>query len=177
MDSVQDWKKAVLALTDDSDQIQAAEALALLFSGEADADDTAKSITMLFEVNLKRNNGSTYNDCHNPVYEFWSNHMLNAILIFGSTVVNQRLIDLLKEISKQPDVITPDGSVKMHGRYEAYWRDVPGWEYSFAEELLCKLLPCSTYKFLLTAKSKTTQGLSSTNSNTRTVTSYKPHAF
>jgi len=138
MDSVQDWKKAVLALTDDSDQIQAADALALLLNGEADADDTARSITMIFEVDLKRNNGSTHADCHNKVYEFWTNHMLLAILKFGSTVVNQRLIDLLKEISKQPDVKTPDGSVKTHGRYEAYWRDVPGWEYSFAEELLCK---------------------------------------
>jgi hypothetical protein len=59
-------------------------------------------------------------------------------------VVYQRLIDLLKEISRQPDVKTPDGSVKMHRGCEAYWRDVPGWEHGFAEELLCKLLKCTT---------------------------------
>ena len=151
MDSIQDWKKAVLANTEDPDQVQAAEALALLLSGEADANDTARSITMTFEVDLKRNNGSTYADGHNKFYCFCMNHMCNAIVRLGSTVVHQRLIELLKEISKQPNVKTPDGSVKMHEGCEAYWRDVPGWEYSFAEEILCKSLPCIVYNTLLTA--------------------------
>jgi hypothetical protein len=52
MDSVQDWKKAVLAQTEDPDHVQAAEALALLLTGEADACDTAKSITMIYEADL-----------------------------------------------------------------------------------------------------------------------------
>jgi hypothetical protein len=145
MGSFQDWKKTVLEHTaDDPDHAQAVDALALLLKGEADADDTAKSVTMIYEVSLKRNNGSTYADCHNKVYEFWMSHICQAILKFDSTVVYQRLIDLLKEISRQPDVKTPDGSVKMHRGCEAYWRDVPGWEHGFAEELLCKLLKCTT---------------------------------
>jgi len=139
MISIAEWKKAVLARTEDPDQVQAAEALALLLSGEADADDAARSITMIYEIDLKRNNGSTYDDCYNKVYEFWTNHMWTAILQFGSTMINQRLLALLKEISKQPDVKTPDGSVKMHGGREAYWRDVPGWEFNFVkEDIFCE---------------------------------------
>lgn len=75
MVSVEDWKEAVLARTKDSDHVQAADALALLLNGEADADDTAKSITMIYEVDLEHNNGSIYNDCHNKVYELWMNHL------------------------------------------------------------------------------------------------------
>jgi hypothetical protein len=177
MDSVQDWKKAVHAQTEDPDHVQAAEALALLLNGEAAACDTAKGITMIYEADLERNNGSTYADGHNKVYGFWTNHMCNAILKFDSIVVQQRVVELLIEISKQPDVKTPDGSVKMHDGHEVYWRDVPGWEYNFADDILCKLLTYFVCKVLLTLFLQTTRDLSSTRLYGRTTISLKPHAF
>ena len=134
----------------DSDHLQATAALALLLIGEANADDTAKSITMIYEVDLKRNNGSTYGDGHNKFFHFLNSHICTAIRTFGSAEVQHRLIDLLVEISRQPDVKTPDGSVKLHDAHEVYWRDVPGWEYNFADEILCKSLTFLGYNILLT---------------------------
>ena len=167
----------MLARTEDLDHIKAADALTLLLNGEADADNTAERITKIYEADLKRNNGSTYADGHNKVYEFWMNHMCNAILKFGNSVVHQRLIELLEEISRQPEVRTPDGCEKMYEGCEVYWRDVPGWEYSFADDILCKLPYCVAYKALLMAQIQTTRDRSSTLSCGRTTTLLKLRAF
>ena len=167
----------MLAQTEDLDHVKVADALALLLNGEAVAGDTAERISKIYEADLKRNNGSTYADGYNKVYEFWMNHMCNAILKFGSSVVHQRLIELLKEISKQPETKTPDGCVKMHEGCEVYWRDVPGWEYSFADDILCKLPYCVAYKALLIAQLQTTRDQSSILSCGRTTTLLKLRAF
>jgi hypothetical protein len=102
MESVQEFIKDLRDHTQDPDHLQAADALALLLSGEADANDIAKSITMIYDVSLKRNSGSTYNDEHNRVRFFWMNHMCGAIRTFGDAVIQERLIDLLTRFLNNP---------------------------------------------------------------------------
>ena len=131
MVSIEEFMQNVRERTSDTHHLQAADAFELLLKGEADADDTARSITMIYEVDLKRNNGSVYADSHNKVNDFFLDQMIGAIRCFGDAAVQQRLIDLLVEIRKQPDVKTPDRSVEMHRGVEAYWRDVPGWSFAF----------------------------------------------
>ena len=131
MVSIEEFMHNVRGHTSDTHHLQAADAFELLLKGEADADDTARSITMIYEVDLKRNNGSTYADYPNKVDGFFLDQMIGAIRTFGDAAVQQRLVDLLVKIRKQPDVETSDGSFKLHRGTGAYWRDVPGWSFAF----------------------------------------------
>jgi hypothetical protein len=131
MVSLGEFMQNVRERTSATHHLRAADAFELLLKGEADADDTAWRITMIYEVDLKRNNGSSYADCHNKVNDFFLDQMIGAIRCFGDAAVQQRLIDLLMEIRKQPDVKTPDRSVEMHRGVEVYWRDVLGWSFAF----------------------------------------------
>jgi hypothetical protein len=144
MDSVKDWKKAVLAHTEGPDHVQAADVLAIMLNGEASPGDTAKCITKIYETELKSKNESTYMHDEQQVTYFWTYHMCMAICTFGSVDVQERLFDLLVAISKQPDVKTPDGSVKKYHDCDVCWRDVPGWSYNFAVQALCKSIRCSS---------------------------------
>lgn len=138
MDQVETWKRSVLARTNDTDQVQAAEALALLLKGEASAEHTAKRITMIYEVSLKAKNGSIHPDDSINVSYFWTVHLFGAIRTFSSTATHQLLIDLLVEISTQHDVKSPDGSVKTFCDRWIYWKDLPDWEWNFANDGLCE---------------------------------------
>lgn len=100
MVSVQEFMQHVRENTSDSYHLQAADAFELLLNGEADADDTARSITMIYEADFKRYKGWTYEDCHNRVKDFFLYQMCGAIWSFASAAVQQRLIDLLVEIRK-----------------------------------------------------------------------------
>lgn len=71
MVSIEEFMQNVRERTSDTHHLQAADAFELLLKGEADADDTARSITMIYEVDLKRNNGSVYADSHNKVNDFF----------------------------------------------------------------------------------------------------------
>lgn len=136
MVSVEDFMQDVREHTSDTDHLQAADALELLLKGEADADDTARSITMIYEVDLKRNDGSAYPDGHKKVKDFFLYQLCGAICSFGDTEVQQRLIDLLVGIRKQPDVKLPARPVEMYRGIGTYWRDVPGWSFLFTYDCL-----------------------------------------
>jgi hypothetical protein len=130
MVSVQEFMQNVREHASDNDHLQAADAFELLLNGEADADDTARSITMIYEADFKRYKGWTYGDCHNKANDFFLYQMCGAVSSFGSAEIQQRLIDLLVEIRKQPDSKTPGSSVTMHNGNEVYWRDVSGWYFA-----------------------------------------------
>lgn len=142
--STDSFVEGVHEITNDPDHHEAADALAALLSGVASAEDTAKSITMMYEVSLKKSNESTWEDERNKPFYFWGLHMWRAIRAFGDDEVQaRRLLDLLEEMSRQPDVINSDGSVKLHAELQIYWRDLPGWSFHLME-MLGKSLHLST---------------------------------
>ena len=137
--SVQNFTQEVYKNTDDPCHFEAADALALLLKGGADADDTARSITTIYEIELRKYESTTMDDEKQVCY-FWACHMCGAIRTFGSQELRERLFDLLVAISKQPDVKTPNGSVKKYLDCDVYWRDFPGWALIFAELVSGKLV-------------------------------------
>jgi hypothetical protein len=176
MKSVQEFTRGFRDDTQDADHLQAGDALALLLSGEADADDTAKSITMIYDVSLKRNNGFTHNDEYNKVRYFWMRHMCGAIYTFGDDAIQERLIDLLTEISKQPEVKCPDGSTKMHCGVQIYWRDLPGRSFELQAIGLSKSCIHESHLDLLMPVSQITTVLSITAPTAKTTFLPRPRA-
>lgn len=153
--AVLEFTDGVRELTDDLDHLEAADALGALLSGETIPEDTAKIITMIYEVSLKKSNESTYMNQDNKPFYFWGHHMCGAIRCFSSDgVQEQRLFDLLEEISKQPDVTTSSGFVKKHDDSQVYWRDLPGWSFNLINGGLGKLVrsPIAAVRPLLTVR-------------------------
>lgn len=140
MTSVQDWKTAKCAKTEDSDHITAVEALASLLEGNITPADAAQSIATAYTASLKatkRVSGpNRWYDTKLPA--FWASYMSNAIECFGSDEVHARLTSLLVEISKLPDLKDDDGVVVKTNRHQTFWSDLPGWGFRFAKTGLCK---------------------------------------
>lgn len=130
MASVRDWKDSVLAQTQDPDHIQTAEALAELLDGTSSPADIAERITSVYEPPPEMREEWFHEGQSQKVIEFWGIHMSDAIRAFGDSVIQDRLIALLVDMSKQPDVKNPDGSSK-GGPGSTYWRDLPDWESQF----------------------------------------------
>lgn len=124
--AVLEFTDGVRELTDDLDHLEAADALGALLSGEATPEDTAKIITMIYEVSLKKKKESAYTNEHEKTFYFWDHHLCNAISRFGSDELQERrLLQLLDEISKQPNVTASNGCVKEYSA-RVYWHDLPG---------------------------------------------------
>lgn len=133
----------VRELTDDLDHLEAADALGALLSGEATPEDTAKIITMIYEVSLTKSNEPTYMNEHNKPSYFWNHHMCGAISRYGrDEAQKQQLLDLLEEMAKQPDVITPNGSIKTYAGAQVYWRELPGFTFYLMEMLSKSVSSC-----------------------------------
>ena len=153
MVSVQDWKTAECAKVDDdddSDHIEAIEALASLLEGDITSTDAAKTITKTYEASLMSTEGR-WKQPHwhiSKVHDFWSRYMFDAIRSFGSAEEHERLFQLLIEISRQPDLEDYGGMVvSIHDK--VFWSDLPGWE-CFPDEGLCKSIFLITQSCLLT---------------------------
>lgn len=131
MASVQDWKDSVLAQTRDSDHIQTAEALAELLDGTSSPADIAERITSIYEPPPETRKEWFHEGQNHKVIEFWGIHMHEAMSMFGDAELQDRLIALLVEMSKQPDVKNPDGSLK-GSTGGIYWKDLPDWEWQFS---------------------------------------------
>jgi hypothetical protein len=138
MVSMEDWKKAALRHSEDPVHGEAADAMASMLKGEVAPEDTAKRITKIYEIELKSNDESPNMVDEEQVTYFWTYLMCDAICTFGSAESQERLFDLLVAISKQPDVKTPNGSVKKYCDRAVYWRDLPGWYLEFSTQALCK---------------------------------------
>lgn len=131
MASVQYWKDSVLAQTQDFDHIQTAEALAELLGGASSPADAAERITSIYEPPPEMRAEWFHEGQNQKVIEFWGIHMHEAMSTFGDAETRDRLIALLIEMSKQPDVKNPDGSLK-GGTGGTYWKDLPDWEWQFS---------------------------------------------
>lgn len=141
MASIEDWKRAVPTHSEDPVHAEAADAMALMLKGEVGPEDTAKRIAEIYGTELKSNNDSPDMNDEEQVNYFWTYLMCDAIFTFSSAEQHERLFDLLVAISKQPDVKTPNGSVKKYCDHDVYWRDLPGWSLSFATQASCESTP------------------------------------
>lgn len=131
MVSVRKWKRAVLAQTEDTGHIYAAEALAELLEGSSSPVDIAKRITTIYEPPRATRKERGQNGENEKVTEFWVTHMCDAISTFGELDKQDRLIDLLVEMSRQ-DVVGSRDDVSKGGGGSNYWRDLPEWEWQFS---------------------------------------------
>ena len=140
MVSVQDWKTARCADTEDTDHIRAIDALASLLEGDTSPSEAAKSITTAYAVSLKATKGgSDYNSWYETkVATFWASYMSDAIAFFGNAEVQEQLINLLVEISKVPDLKDDDGIVIRNIHHQTFWSNLPGWDRQFVSAGLCK---------------------------------------
>jgi hypothetical protein len=138
MGSMEEYRKASLKDSEDPVHVEAADAMILMLKGEAGPEDTAKRITEIYNTELKSSNESPYMNDEVPVNYFWNYLMCGAICDFGSAELHERLFDLLVAISRQPDVKTPNGSLKKYCNIDVYWRDLPGWSLAFSTQATCK---------------------------------------
>ena len=138
MVSVQEWRNSVLAQTQDFGHIKTAEALAELLEDSSSPAVIAKKITTIYEPPPESREELFHEGQNQKVIDFWGIHMHEAISKFGDSPVQERLVALLVDMSKQPDVKHPDGSVK-GGVGSTYWRDLPNWEWQFSQHGLGKL--------------------------------------
>lgn len=137
--SVQDWLDEQRRQEGDPKHIQAVEALALLLENKASPPETARSITTTYEPTVRamvaRASGS--DSYHNKLYSFWALYFCGTVQTFGNIDTHERLIDLLVEISRQPDLLDEDGEPVTGYRDSVYWSDVPDWNRAFVEDGLC----------------------------------------
>lgn len=140
MTSVQDWKTARCAKTEDTDHIQAIEALASLIEGDISPADAAQSITSAYAASLKATKrvSGPYRWYDTKLSTFWASYMSNAIGCFGSDEAHARLTSLLVEISELPDLKDDDGVVVKIDHHQTFWSDLPGWGFRFANTGLCE---------------------------------------
>lgn len=140
MVSLEDWKTAKCADIEDTDHIQAIETLASLLEGDLSPADAAKAITTTYEPSLKAIGGSSTEPLwyNNKVSEFWGIYMSNAVRCFGNIEAQEQLMNLLTEISQQPDLEDDDGVVVTSIDHHVYWNDLPGWDRHFTDDGLRK---------------------------------------
>lgn len=148
--TVQDWMKERRERTTASDHVNAIDALALTLDGSKSPNAAAATITKSYgnciEQPLK-NNDSNMN---NRVYPFWVT-LCDTARAFGSAQSRGRLIDLLHEMSSQPDISSADGSSSLNDPNDLiYWRDLPGLPFALCDELLCSFPSRSYTLHLLT---------------------------
>jgi len=131
--AIPNWMRERRGRTTASDHVGAINALAMTLNGSDSPSATAAMITEscreYVEQPLKKSE-------NNRVYPFWVT-LCDAARAFGSAQSRRRLIDLLHEVSTQPDVSTTDGSSSTDPNGSIYWRDLPGLPFALCDELLC----------------------------------------
>ena len=127
------------AETSDSDHHRAIDALAMLLDYKAAPAETAKRITMAYEDSIRAVGRPTSTCEPDKVAAFWALWMCEAIRRFDAAL--RRLVDLLVEISRCPDVRVGNGPMEKHTNGSVYWRDLPGWSFAFAEHGLRRSSP------------------------------------
>lgn len=137
--SAQEWGTQLRTAIDDHDHAQAIETLVALIEGHCSPAHAARIIMTTYSAQLSQENGITTEDHDLKINHFWDFYLLEAVQIFGSAAIEDRLADLLVEMSRQPDVKSHDGSVKTHGNGAVWWRDLPKWSYWFLEHGICGL--------------------------------------
>jgi hypothetical protein len=127
--TAQDWASAMESGTDNARHHLAIDALALLLDNKASSSDTAGKSTTTYESSIKAFNNP--DEVKREVSEFYALYLCDAIRSLGGA--SKRLIDLLLESSKRPDLETVDGTSERHRNGSVNWRDSPRWSYNFLE--------------------------------------------
>jgi hypothetical protein len=134
---IQDWMKERRERTTVSDHVSAIDALTMTINGSESPSAAAAMVTKSYgryvEQPAKNNDG-------NSVYPFWVT-LCDAARAFGSA--QGRLIDLLHEMSTQPDISDTNGSPPTDPNGSMYWRDLPRLPFALCDELLCSFSPPS----------------------------------
>jgi hypothetical protein len=138
MESVQSYVEKVREHTEDPDHLRANEALASLVEGRTSPADTANIITSIYAASLESDRKMPKSDRCSKFHEFWAPNFSDFVRHHSRGEAQERLIDLLVEISRQPDLRYKDGSAAMDDAGHVYWRDLPGWNFHFADEGLRK---------------------------------------
>jgi len=119
------------------------DALVALLKNEASPAEIARTITSTYqEIFAPDSQGLAW---HEMIQHFWAFHMSRVIRGFGSAT--GRLVEMMVEISKQPDMKTADGTVVSLPGYpeKIYWRELPAFAGQFWVECLCSSLPSHHY--------------------------------
>jgi len=156
--ATQDWIKERRERTTAPDHVSAIDALAMTLNGSESPSATAAMIAKSYGSYAGQ---PLKNSDSSRVYPFWAT-LCDAARSFGSA--QGRLIDLLHELSTQPDTSGTDGSSSSTidpNDGSIYWRDLPGLPFALCDELLCSfpLLHRTPAQYLLTTTSPP-QGIS-----------------
>jgi hypothetical protein len=105
---IQDWIKERRERLTASDHLTAIDALAMSLNGSEPTSAIAAIITTTYISSVEKPLKTSDGERIDRVKFFWST-LCDAARTFGSA--HSHLIDLLHEISKQPDVYATDGSL------------------------------------------------------------------
>jgi hypothetical protein len=133
---IQDWIKDRRERLTASDHLTAIDALAMSLNGSESPSAIAVIITTAYSSYVEQPLKTSDSERIDRVKFFWST-LCDTARTFGSA--HSRLIDLLHEISKQPDVYATDGSLERAPGGVVYWRDLPGFPFALCDDALC---PC-----------------------------------
>jgi hypothetical protein len=135
--AIQDWTKERRERTTASDHVSAIDALAMTLTGSDSPSTAAAMITKSYGNYVEQ----PLKNCeNNRVYPFWVT-LCDAARAFGSAQSRRRLIDLLREMSTQPDICVTDVSPSTELNGSIYWQDLPGLPFALCDELLCSFSP------------------------------------
>jgi hypothetical protein len=141
---IQDWIKTRRERITAPDHLSAIDALAVCLDGSESPSAVAVIITKAYSSYVGQ---PLKNSDSDRVQSFWV-MLCDAARMFGSA--QSRLIDLLHEMSKQPDVYATDGSLAKTTSGMVYWRDLPGLPFALCDDALCSF-PLIAYSHLLMA--------------------------
>lgn len=138
--TVQDWTKSTREHFTASDHLDAIDALIKLLNGSESPSATAATITKAYSNYVEQPMKNSDSD---RVQRFWG-IFCDAARTFGSA--HSRLIDLLHEISTEPDTQATDGSSTIDPNGRIYWRDLPGLPFALCDDALRSfvLLQCKS---------------------------------
>jgi hypothetical protein len=141
---IQDWIKIRRERITAPDHLSAIDALAMCLDGSEPPSTIAAFVTKAYSSYVEQ---PLKNSDSDRVQSFWV-MLCDAARMFGSA--QSRLIDLLREVSTQPDIYATDGLLAETTSGSVYWRDLPGLPFALCDDALCSF-PLIAHSHLLMA--------------------------
>jgi hypothetical protein len=132
---IQDWIEIRRERITAPDHLDAINALAMCLDGSESPSAVAVIITKAYSSYVGQPLKNSDND---RVQSFWV-MLCDAARMFGSA--QSRLVELLYEMSSQPDIYATDGSLAKTTSGMVYWRDLPGFPFALCDDALCTFVP------------------------------------
>ncbi|KAM0709969.1 hypothetical protein Q7P35_002331 [Cladosporium inversicolor] len=132
--TLEDWAKPKRERLMALNHICAFDALVTLLDGSVAPFDAADTITESYRNYVEQPLKNSEND---RVQRFWR-ILCDAARTFVSA--QSRLVDVLHEVSTQPDVIAVDELLSKDSKGMIYWRDLPGFPFALCDDAL-RLFP------------------------------------